>query len=409
MKKLISILMSIVIAMGTFVGLSAVGSATSPLPPEIYLSAPNQQYIAGEEITFEVKIPAYVIKDVVYVQLLIDCNTDVLKFKTSDHSKGESAITETEKGYKIEYYPWAMATATDTYTASITFRVSEGEIDVNAHALLGYRDAEELKEARLAADLPENTVYTYDDVPHLSVAGDIAIYRIGDIIYLPYSITRSKLKEKITSTVDGCTVDYLTAYDSENEYALTGDEVSVSFDGRQVECVKICILGDINKNGTVTAADARLALRAAARLDEYEGIEKLAADVDKDGKSTSADARQILRVAASIDKFASPVMSIDIHKESLVIGGLKNAGSGAYNWKCTVSEPDAFEITEEKIGYDGEADGVPVIQSFTLKPLKVGAYTVHFELIRSWETEPIDEFDVKVYVNSAILDGLVDL
>ena len=406
MKKIISILMSIVIVMGTFVGLSAVGSATSPLPPEIYLSAPNQQYIAGEEITFDVKIPAYVIKDVVYVQLWIDCNTDVLQFSTSDQSKGESSITETENGYKIEFYPWFMATNTEAFTATLTFRVSEGEIDVNTHALLGYRDSEELKEARLAADLPENTVYTYDDVPHLSVAGDIAIYRIGDVIYLPYPITRAELREKITSTAD---VAYNTAHSSESGYALTGDELSVSFDGKQGETVKICILGDVNHSGTVTAADARLALRASARLDECDGNEKLAADADKNGKITSADARQILRVAASVDKFAPPVMEIQLYKDSLVIGGLKNAGSGSFNWKCTVSDPSAFEITEEKIGYDGEADGVPVIQSFTLKPFKMGTYTVHFELIRGWEDEPIAEFDVTVHVNVSVLDDIINL
>lgn len=61
-------------------------------------------------------------------------------------------------------------------------------------------------------------------------------------------------------------------------------------------------LYDVNGDGKVTAADARMALRASAKLQGLAGRYFYAADVNKDGKITSADARLILRKAAGLDK-----------------------------------------------------------------------------------------------------------
>ncbi|MCD7774308.1 MAG: dockerin type I repeat-containing protein [Clostridiales bacterium] len=58
--------------------------------------------------------------------------------------------------------------------------------------------------------------------------------------------------------------------------------------------------GDANGDGKVTAADARLALRAGAQLTELSELEFYAADVNGDGNVTAKDARSILRYAAGI-------------------------------------------------------------------------------------------------------------
>lgn len=60
--------------------------------------------------------------------------------------------------------------------------------------------------------------------------------------------------------------------------------------------------GDINGDALVNASDARLALRAAAQLENLNEIQFKAADIDSDGKVTSADARRILRISAGLDK-----------------------------------------------------------------------------------------------------------
>ncbi len=62
------------------------------------------------------------------------------------------------------------------------------------------------------------------------------------------------------------------------------------------------ILGDVDGNGKITAADARLALRCSASLEKLTDRALTAADADKNGKITAGDARLILRAAANIDK-----------------------------------------------------------------------------------------------------------
>lgn len=63
-------------------------------------------------------------------------------------------------------------------------------------------------------------------------------------------------------------------------------------------------LGDLNRDDKVTAADARLALRIAAKLDPITDSKLFViTDVNFDGKITAADARLILRVAGKLDTF----------------------------------------------------------------------------------------------------------
>ena len=60
-------------------------------------------------------------------------------------------------------------------------------------------------------------------------------------------------------------------------------------------------LGDVNNDGKITASDARLLLRTAARLDaETEDILTYG-DIDSNGKITASDARTVLRIAAKLE------------------------------------------------------------------------------------------------------------
>ncbi len=56
--------------------------------------------------------------------------------------------------------------------------------------------------------------------------------------------------------------------------------------------------GDVNADGQITAADARLVLRFAAKLQKYTQSQAKISDVNDDGRITSADARLILRISA---------------------------------------------------------------------------------------------------------------
>lgn len=60
-------------------------------------------------------------------------------------------------------------------------------------------------------------------------------------------------------------------------------------------------MGDVDGDGKVTAADARLILRRAAKLIKFTMEQDALADVDEDGKVTATDARIVLRVAAGLE------------------------------------------------------------------------------------------------------------
>jgi hypothetical protein len=66
----------------------------------------------------------------------------------------------------------------------------------------------------------------------------------------------------------------------------------------------IVVKGDPDKDGAVTASDARLALRRAVDLETFpEGSpEYVACNVDGDAAVTASDARLILRVAVGLEE-----------------------------------------------------------------------------------------------------------
>ena len=58
---------------------------------------------------------------------------------------------------------------------------------------------------------------------------------------------------------------------------------------------------DVNRDGKVTALDARITLRTAARIEKLYGKSHEAADADSDQRITASDARKILRRAAKLE------------------------------------------------------------------------------------------------------------
>ena len=64
---------------------------------------------------------------------------------------------------------------------------------------------------------------------------------------------------------------------------------------------KYC-LGDVDNNGIISAADARLALRFSVFLEQPVGYQFIWADYNKDGKLLAGDARDILRVSVGLEE-----------------------------------------------------------------------------------------------------------
>lgn len=81
------------------------------------------------------------------------------------------------------------------------------------------------------------------------------------------------------------------------EYELTAEFMNA--DAKLV--LTVPKTGDINCDGKVTSADARLALRTSAKLEALTEIQTKNADVNGKDGVTSADARLILRVSAKLE------------------------------------------------------------------------------------------------------------
>ncbi|MCD7828230.1 MAG: leucine-rich repeat domain-containing protein [Clostridiales bacterium] len=87
---------------------------------------------------------------------------------------------------------------------------------------------------------------------------------------------------------------------SKDDVIGTGCKVQLLADGEAAAEYEVLVPMDVDGNGRIAAADARLALRASAKLDTLEGVYFTAADTDGDLAVKPADARAILRSAAKL-------------------------------------------------------------------------------------------------------------
>lgn len=160
--------------------------------------------------------------------------------------------------------------------------------------------------------------------------------------------------------------------------------------------------GDINGDGTITAADARLCLRAAAQLEELTEPQIDAADVNNKSGITSADARKILRISAGLD--ASENMTVETTADwGFIIGPLKGSGSGQYYWQCEI-DYDGLAVTQESVDSPEGVDGASAKTFFVFTPEKPGKYTVTLKLADSKQENVVDEFQVNILVNAEVVN-----
>lgn len=90
---------------------------------------------------------------------------------------------------------------------------------------------------------------------------------------------------------------------NEEDYIGTGCRLNYETPDGYITNYYVSVTGDIDSDGKVTAADARLILRASAKLAVLTGAYYTAADVNLDGNVNAADARKTLRVAANLEYF----------------------------------------------------------------------------------------------------------
>ncbi len=172
--------------------------------------------------------------------------------------------------------------------------------------------------------------------------------------------------------------------------------------------------GDVNNDGEITAADARLALRFSAEIDKPDNYQFLCADIDMNDTVTASDARKILRVAAGLEDFDNnnrpTVSEADFEK---LKKSLLDTGCMTFNYKYH----DAVYVIEHVLfngyyptGYNFYIDDYLYLQYLQRDPVGwFDWYYVYDAETVKWICEEIYHVDCKEQsyqsINSYFYDG----
>lgn len=142
---------------------------------------------------------------------------------------------------------------------------------------------------------------------------DFANFYAGDddYFYWEYDATTPGVIYLSFDFGEGCPLDVADMYII--EFKITGeahdktdvlfngviDDVEVTFEPYPIEIIYLSF-GDVDFDEKITAADARLVLRASVELEELTETQAYLGDIDENGKITAADARAILRYSVGL-------------------------------------------------------------------------------------------------------------
>lgn len=132
--------------------------------------------------------------------------------------------------------------------------------------------------------------------------------RIGDFIFANNGLTASSL---LAQASDGSMLPDENDNGVAPERAIfTGARLRLS---DNTDCT-VVVLGDVDCDGLVTASDARLALRASVRLENFptDSVQYKASNVSSEDPVSAGDARSILRVSVKLDDPQSWLQSLPI-------------------------------------------------------------------------------------------------
>ena len=192
----------------------------------------------------------------------------------------------------------AAEVVSDKLSINFLFKtLSVGEHDFSIE-VTAYNEQKEKTEYDVvyAFDLYEKTVLE-SEIPVI----DKSIFELRkDYIYIDHKTTPDSLIEKIEGTEVAVYVPVSGKLD-DKENIPNGAYLVTFYKGYVAKKYSICVSEDVNCDAKVTAADARLALRYSAKLEELTVISFYAADVNADDKVTAADARLILRFASGLE------------------------------------------------------------------------------------------------------------
>ena len=174
---------------------------------------------------------------------------------------------------------------------------------------LGHTPGTAVKENEVAPEC--ETAGSYDSVTYCTVCNAEASRETIPVapLYHPDDYISVENKVEATCTQDGSYDEVLRCTICHGELSCVSHTVPALghnyVDGKCTNCGEAEYLpGDVDGNGKIEAADARLALRAAVGLETLTEEQTLAADVDGIVGLSASDARLILRAAVGLEIFS---------------------------------------------------------------------------------------------------------
>lgn len=145
---------------------------------------------------------------------------------------------------------------------------------------------------------------TYKEIPALGVHKinidtSNVVFKLHDI-YI-YTLAEQTVNKLIQATGGDTHVIFNNQEVANDKKLVSGMKIILTDgNGNVLDDKTVIVLGDINSDGVITAADARLVLRASVELENLNNWQTLAANVDG-GKITASDARMILRASVGLE------------------------------------------------------------------------------------------------------------
>lgn len=177
--------------------------------------------------------------------------------------------------------------------------------------------------------------------------------------------------------------------------AIPFNASAFSYEYEEDDVVIDYLPGEIDGDSYVRAADARLCLRAAAKLEELTPEEQKAADADGSGVVDSSDARAILRASAKLETITVTV-NLKVG-QNLVVGPLQ----GPTGWDWWYSGYDLTKLDAKTTSFSPatEAIGAAADVFYSFSAIENGEYYLKFRQTTSWNNKLYRYFDVNMIVS----------
>ncbi len=307
MKKFISIIMAVVlVAAGCLPVFATDDSLQKTAEKNVEISV-GSMYFNENKSNNEVWITVLIhgeYEDIDKFVIHFSADKDILQ--SADMYMGDAHIDykfrwdNTDAGFDLVLQAYMLDDYTDLIHRTGFKMLKIGTHGLSAIAEVIYKDgtSEELPVVfkSLRKDvIDENTVeYVYINKENLNIHPLVMTAYVNAGTKVGEFLAVADTKNAVVMLRDGTILD--------NDDVIPNNAfLATMFDGDKIDSIGLHLFFDVDCDSNVTAADARLTLRASAGLEKLDIAQSYAADVDGREGVTAADARKILRFSAGLE------------------------------------------------------------------------------------------------------------